>query len=338
MTTTNPHGPDFEKAITITPLGNNRYSAFLQTSFCIGTVPHGGYTSAVLYRLALVHFATAHESLYHGEPATPISMHLSFLRRTAAGPALLRVQDSKLGKRTSSVHVELLQSKDPHKSTAASGEDGMEVKVAGYITVSPASAEVGVSSKTAWELYPKPAEGGLAGGKVDLQRLAGSGEDGAWKKLEPAFSEFRKATTQVELFGVDRAARKNGIVDQWARLQPEGSVTRWSNEAVVFLADMFPMALDGLDTMADGGSKRDGGFPSAKYWFPTVTLSIDFKKRLPGDGEEWLYSRIVTKEVRDGRTDLDVVILDEKGEIVALSTQVGLVVSASRNIGGRAKM
>ncbi|KAL4911609.1 hypothetical protein BDW74DRAFT_10699 [Aspergillus multicolor] len=337
------HGAKFEEAIRVTPLGRNRYSAFLEKSFCIGTVPHGGYTSAVLYRLALVHFATAHPDLYQSEPATPISMHLTFLRRTSDGPATLRVHDMKLGKRTSSLHVELLQPKDHSQSGKDIREDQMEVKVAGYITVSPASSEVGVSSKTEWEIHPEPVGGSRSDGGVDFERLSQTGRDEAWMRQDPPFADFRKATTQVELFGVDpaRKKRKNGIVDQWARLKPEGNVTRWSNEGVVFLTDMFPMALDGFDTMATGGesgSSTGGAGPTAKYWFPTVSLSIDFKKRLPKAGEEWLYSRVVTKEVRNGRTDLDVTILDARGEIVALSTQIGLVVSASRNIGKRARL
>ncbi|KAL4933622.1 thioesterase family protein [Aspergillus undulatus] len=336
------HGAKFEEAVRVTPLGPNRYSAFLQNDFCIGTVPHGGYTSAILYRLALVHFATAHADLYNREPATPISMHLTFLRRTAAGPATLRVTDMKLGKRTSSIHVELLQRKDASPSQSQSSqahgdEKDMEVKVGGYITVSPESAEVGVSSKTEWELHPEPVSGSGAGGVVNLHRLGEIGRDLAWAKFDAPFSEFRKASTQVELYGIDplKRKRKNGIVDQWARLRPSGQVTRWSNEGVVFLTDMFPMALDGFDTMASGAEDGNGGGPTAQYWFPTVTLSIDLKKRLPRAGEEWLYSRVVTREVRDGRTDLDVTILDEKGEVVALSTQIGLVVSASRNIGKR---
>ncbi|KAL4811543.1 thioesterase-like superfamily-domain-containing protein [Aspergillus unguis] len=343
------HGAKFEQAVTVTPLGANRYSAFLQNAFCIGTVPHGGYTSAVLYRLALVHFASAHPSLYKGEPATPISMHLTFLRRTAEGPVRLRVTDTKLGRRTSSVHVELLQAKDQAptqdkaqaQAQAQEDEANMEVKVAGYITVSPASAEEGVSSNTEWELHPAPAPGSQSDGGVDLARLGREQADGTWVIQDAPFKEFRKATTQVELFGPDpaKAKRKNGIVDQWARLKPEGELTRWSNEGVVFLTDMFPMALDGFDSMAAGAEEASGrSGPTAQYWFPTVTLNIDLKKRLPEAGEEWLYSRVVTKEVRDGRTDLDVTILDQKGEVVALSTQVGLVVSASRNIGKRARL
>ncbi|KAJ5092134.1 hypothetical protein NUU61_007004 [Penicillium alfredii] len=333
--------PAFEDAIRVTPQGPGKYNAHLRPEWCIGTVPHGGYTTAVFYRLALTHFAHAHPTHYNS-PATPISLQLSFLRRTAAGPATLEVEDAKLGARTSTIHVKLLQTSEKKPSE-------LEVKVTGYITVSPASAEVGISAPTGWRPQPAVPRGSLADGGVDLAALARTGHDGAWTKRDPPYPEFRRAATQLELYGLGKGPvqqqqkkqqSRTMAVDQWARFRPGGDASgRWTDAAVVYLLDMFPMALDGLDTMSATAEARDRGTSvsdhKAKFWYPTVTLNVDLKKRLPAAGVEWLYSRVVTKAVRDGRTDLDVTVLDEKGEIVALSTQVGLVVSASRNLGSR---
>lgn len=314
----------FDSAITVTPVDTHRYTAMLDDAWCIGTVPHGGYSTAVLHRLATTHFAHTHPGQYPSEPATPISMQLVFLRRTGAGPAVLTVQDTKLGARTSTIHVTLSQASEKKK-----GE--LEDKIAGYVTVSPASAEVGITAPTAWSLHPPPPAGSGAGGAVDLEKLGASGRDGAWTRLEPPFSEFRRAAQQTEIFGPDPVTNGPRVVDQWARFRPGGSADgRWTDEAVVYLADMFPMALDGFDTMGEGAGEQ-----GAKFWYPTVTLNVDVKKRLPTPGPRWLYSRVQTRAVRDGRTDLDVVVLDEEGDVVLLSTQVGLVVSASRNIGKR---
>ncbi|KAJ5166618.1 uncharacterized protein N7482_005399 [Penicillium canariense] len=327
----------FEDAIRITPQGNNKYSAHLRSEWCIGTVPHGGYTAAVFYNLAQIHFAHAHTKQYDA-PASPISIQLSFLRRTATGPATLEVEDVKIGARTSTIHVKLLQPSEKQP-------DQLQVNVAGYITVSPPTAEVGISAATGWTLHPTPAPGSLAGGKVDLPALGRTGNDGAWTKLNPPFPEFRRAAAQLELYGpgTGKSQRQHTgtmAVDQWARFRPGGDQSgRWTDAAVAYLVDMFPMALDGLDTMSATAVAKAKGEPvseqMAKFWYPTVTLNIDMKKRLPAGGVEWLYSRIVTKVVRDGRTDLDVTVLDENGEVIALSTQVGLVVSASRNVGSR---
>lgn len=257
-------------------------------------------------------------------------MQLAFLRRTAAAPATLTVQDTKIGARTSTIHVALSQAREKKGSSSGESEDGLETKITGYITVSPPTAEVGISSPTAWSLHPPAPEGSGPGGRVNLSNLGRTGRDGKWVLLEPPFPQFRRATQQVELFGPDTAPKGPRVVDQWARFRPGGDKNaRWTNEAVAYLTDMFPMALDGFDTMSDSEAGQ------AKYWYPTVTMNIDFKKRLPAQGPEWLYSRVQTKVVRDGRTDLDVVVLDEQGDVVALSTQVGLVVSASRNVGKR---
>jgi hypothetical protein len=129
-------------------------------------------------------------------------------------------------------------------------------------------------------------------------------------------------------------------IDQWARFRPNGDVNgRWTDATIPYLIDMFPMALDGFDTVSANAAAKAKGEKvaelKAKFWYPTVTLNVDMKKHLPAEGVEWLYSRIVTKVVRDGRTDLDVTVLDQNGEVIALSTQVGLVVSAARNVGSR---
>ncbi|KAJ5242459.1 uncharacterized protein N7469_000786 [Penicillium citrinum] len=349
----------FEEAIRVTPEGNNKYSATLRPEWCIGAgisrlipanfqahpwliiliVPHGGYTTSVLYRLALVHFAHAHPNKY-STPASPISLQLSFLRRTLAGPATMEVEDVKLGARTSTIHIKLLQpsEKKPNES---------EIKVAGYITVSPPDAEIGITASTGWKPHPTPPIGSGPGGEINFSALASKGSDGRWIKLEPPFPEFRRAAAQLELYGPgkgDEQQKETGsmAIDQWARFRPNGDVNgRWTDAAIPYLIDMFPMALDGFDTVSANATAKEQGKggasegDKAKFWYPTVTLNVDMKKHLPVEGVEWLYSRIVTKVVRDGRTDLDVTVLDQNGDVIALSTQVGLVVSASRNLGTR---
>ncbi|PYI29141.1 hypothetical protein BP00DRAFT_427841 [Aspergillus indologenus CBS 114.80] len=332
-----PHGTAFEAAIQVNPINSHQYSAHLRQDWCIGAVPHGGYTSAILYRLALTHFAHTHPLQYRG-PATPIAMQLTFLRRTAVGPALLNVQDVKLGSRTSTLHVTLTQPKQSGRGVGSEGavQAEQELKVAGYITVSPAHAEVGLTAPTGWTPLPMPARGSRPDGGVDLVALGGSGRDGEWERIKLPFPEFRRATQHVDLYG-PRQPRTMAAVDQWARFRPEGDQTaRWSNEALVYLTDTFPLALSGLDQRA--ATAEGGGEAGGRHWYPTVVLNIDFKKRLPATGEAWLYSRVQTVSVRDGRTDLGVTVMDAAGQVVAVATQVGLVVSASRNLGRQPKL
>lgn len=70
-------------------------------------------------------------------------------------------------------------------------------------------------------------------------------------------------------------------------------------------------------------------------WYPTLMLNLEIKKALPPTGAEWLFVRMRARQIRNGRMDLQVTILDEAGELVALSSHVAMVLSAARNTGGR---
>jgi len=59
---------------------------------------------------------------------------------------------------------------------------------------------------------------------------------------------------------------------------------------------------------------------------------LDVKKLLPQGGVRFLSTRLQTKVIREGRYDLEVVVWDEMGEVVALSHHVCFVVSAERNL------
>jgi len=73
----------------------------------------------------------------------------------------------------------------------------------------------------------------------------------------------------------------------------------------------------------------------AKFWYPTLLLNLDIKKALPEEGVEWLFVRVASKRIQNGRLDLEAVILDQEGEIVALSHHVCLVLGAERNFAER---
>ena len=89
------------------------------------------------------------------------------------------------------------------------------------------------------------------------------------------------------------------------------------------------------DTNPYDVESKDGSAKPARFWYPTVLLNMDFKKPLPEEGVEWLFVRVETKRIRNGRMDLEVVILDESGDIVALSQHVALAVGFERNVSAR---
>ena len=80
---------------------------------------------------------------------------------------------------------------------------------------------------------------------------------------------------------------------------------------------------------------KESGFQ--QMWYPTLLLNLDVKKALPAEGVKWLFSRVQAKQIKNGRYDLEVILMDAEGDLVALSHHVVFAVSAERNTAGRKK-
>lgn len=279
--------------------------------------------TAVFLQVVKKHFSTTLSK--QNQPHT-LALHLDFLRRTQTGQATFTVRDVKLGRQTSVVHVTLRQ-------------DGRE-EVVGYITQSDLAREAGFSADTAWRLTgpdaPPPP--------VDLEAMVREGGKGDvnWVELpEWPLSGFRKATKNVRTFHPRGGQRALNTYDLWMALRDPKEA--WTNESVGFMADTFPQMLERLTLKnkdvyhPDVPQKEAERLMKAKppMWYPTLLLNLDFKKALPEGGEKLLFMRCQTKQIRNGRYDLEVVIMDSKGELVALSHHVVFAVSAARNTAKR---
>ncbi len=283
----------------------------------MSTVPHGGYVTAVFLQVASTHFSTTLSS--QSQPNT-IGLHLDFLRRTQSGPALFTVSDIKLGRQTSIVRITLSQ-------------DGREEAIAS-VTQSNLATESGVSFTTKWALHPPPLH-------VDLKKLE-EDKDENWARAraeEMPFPEFRKASQKTQFHYPRHGQIGTAISDQWIRLS---TGEKWTNTTLGYVADIFSMPVEShlrktspSDPKSKSGEKSQGEAPPAKFWYPTVLLNLDVKKALPEEGVEWLFSRTTTKQIKNGRMDLDIVVLDEEGDIVCLSHHIALAVSSERNVAKR---
>lgn len=282
-------------------------------------MPHGGLVASCFLQVAATHFQTTLAA--QNQPHT-IALHLDFLRRTSAGPATFTVRDVKLGRQTSTIHVALSQD----GGTLSRPRDE---EVVGYITHSNISAEKGLSLTTPFELQPRPAP-------VDLGALRRSA-DVCWARRDNLpFAAFRKASQKVT-FHFPRVTQVRGIVDEWLCF---ASGERFTNASLGYVADMFPSPVETIvgDTNPYDFSQEENRVEFERRiqrWYPTLVFNLDIKKRLPEDGVDWLFVRVTSKKIKNGRLDLEIVILDDSGDVVALSHHVNLVLGADRNIAKR---
>lgn len=273
--------------------------------------------TSVFLRVAEAHFKSTLAG--QNQPHT-MTLHLDFLRRTQAGPALFTVEDKKLGRQTSVIHVTLSQES--------------REEVVGYITNSNMHTEEGVSFSTEYALRPSPPPVKLA--------LLAQDRDAEWAAAgSMPFAGFRQATKKTQFYYPRRGQEHPRTADEWIRFR---NGERWTNATLGYVADMWLMPIESFIAResaggAGGAGAIEGGQAvkkrTANFWYPTVSLNLDIKKPLPEDGVEWLFSRVETKQIKNGRMDLEVVIFDATGDIVALSQHVALAVSVQRNLAER---
>lgn len=286
-------------------------------------VPHGGYVTSCFMQVAATHFSRTLSK--QNQPHT-IALHLQFSRRTEVGPATFHVRDVKLGRLTSTIHISLFQ-------------NGRE-EVLGYFIHANIPLESGPSFETKWTLDPPTAPASIPA------LVAGSDPNWAEQQAMP-FAEFRKASNNVRFFFPRHGQPHRGsIADEWIALK---GGEKFTNVSLGMVVDMFPQmieafreeadpySIDGGDTKAavdnaESGLRKKG---MAKFWYPTLLLNVDVKKALPEEGVDWLFVRTRNKLIKNGRFDLEVVVLDELGDIVALSHHVCMVLPAERNLAKR---
>jgi hypothetical protein len=221
------------------------------------------------------------------------------------GAALVTIKDVKLGRQASVVHVALTQ--------------GDREEVVGYVTQTDVSKESGPSFDTNFQLRP-PIK------SADFEKLA-KNEDPNWTLIKKQHvDDFRPAVKRLEMYIPAAGYAQPNIVDEWVRFS---SGERFTTASLGFVVDMFPLVVENYYKK----NANDGGL--VRFWYPTLLINLDVKKALPEEGVEWLFVRAQALQIKNGRMDYNIVVLDQQGEVVALSNHVNYIVDVSRNTAKR---
>lgn len=183
---------------------------------------------------------------------------------------------------------------------------------------------------TGWELVPPPPP-------VDLQKVR-DGTDTAWgpeasriQLKHLSASGFVRAVEKVFQSYYPRVPGRKGLEDAWVCFT---SGERFTNASLPLVADAKPYVVEAWRPVDE--EAQDAPFSRKDiFWYPTLAMNLDIKKSLPTEGVEWLFLRTMARKIHNGRLDLQVMILDEDGDLVALASHVNMVLSASRNLAKR---
>jgi len=252
--------------------------------------------------------------------------HFEFLGRTEVGPAVINVEVVKPGRNLSTVHVTLYQDGLLPNAPWVTLGSSRKLLVA-YMTMADVRAERGLSLDTGFSLQPQPPS------RPDFVELV-AGQESHWEEYNlikgnpvgqlPSLQNLR-------YYAPRQGQPSKSITDLWIRLTAGGKFT---NSSLGYVIDCLPYPVEAYRPTEEGQE----GAPFAIdrfFWYPTLVMNLDLKKALPEDGVEWLQLRIQSKQIRNGRFDLEVLVMDAEGDLVALGHHVNMIVGLERNMAGR---
>lgn len=278
-----------------------------------------------------------------------LTAHFEYPSRTAVGPAIVVIEDVKLGPTLSILHLTLWQgeflAQAPWIKPSASRRT-----VLAYTTHTNLRTFSGITLPTSYgvspavRLVPPPAikavETQGADEHWEESKLPMSKSSGLWRSLRNWRFYMPRGEPLIP-----------GFLDIWIRTTSGERITQGM---LPYVVDSFPWNMHAFlvapelrqqfETPQDqaGGAggkkkKRDTARDEqrAGLWFPTVLMNVEVKKALPPEGVDWLAVRVTIKQIKEGRFDLDVLVRDVEGEIVALSHHVAMILSIERNTAKR---
>ncbi|SPQ25001.1 9ad02c6d-722b-4c86-8ea3-fe380191b6f1 [Thermothielavioides terrestris] len=317
----------FSEATRVERLDSHAYRVNLVDSF----FPNGGYVASCILRAAGMHLAQAGQK-------DVLNAHFQFLNRTETGPAVIVIEDVKIGRQLSTLHATLYQRALLPQAPWITPGGPTRKEVAVYLTMTDLSKEQGISLPTSFSLQHPVA----APPRPDFAALR-QDRDAHWWRLRQRGStpaSYTRNRQNLAYYEPRGGQRTKTVIDKWVRL---ASGEKFTAASLAYVADCWPYMVEvWRPSRAEAEEKRRRGesvpfAPNALFWYPTVVLNLEVKKALPADGVEWLQLRIQSKQIKDGRFDLEVLVLDEHGDLVALSNHVNLILDSERNLAERSR-
>ena len=148
---------------------------------------------------------------------------------------------------------------------------------------------------------------------------------------------YLKAATHIRWFTPVNGAQQPSIVNLW--LTPVSHDDSFTNEMLASIADQWTPVLENYRSDSPFTTERlarateadditvgtDPNTPPFKYL--TASMSLEVKKVLPPEGVRWLFLRAQTRKIEKGRFDAEMLIFNEKLDLMAISHQVCLIVT-----------
>lgn len=209
----------------------------------------------------------------------------------------------------------------------------------GYNSIVEAAANHGVTFDTKYALQP-PAI------KTDLTKLA-QNSDPNWINYHLPYNETSQGLplSHWNIYFMTSGPVLPRLHDLWFSLSTPNA--RITTLMLPIIADSYLRMVDNF--IAEGsdfsysscvkraqrsvnGSVRQEDLDSATMasWTATQSLNLEIVRQLPAEGVKWIFLRAEGKVIRNGRLVAELMMLDEKGETVAMGQGTDVIVPAQK--------
>ncbi|KAF5024506.1 hypothetical protein F66182_3446 [Fusarium sp. NRRL 66182] len=315
----------FKQQANVKQIGSHSYTSSHHRDWTIGPTLHGGSVAAILYLVAETHFQTTLEKYRQPDVLT---LHVEFLRYCTPKDSTIIVTDLKRGATTCNIQLRLVQ------------DD--QTKVMAFASSTNFSQSLGPGAQTDWAFHPPPKPA------PSFAKVLAREPDENWIPVflhGQIFPLPRHWTYLIPRGGFPVA----GVYEAWSTLNHG----RMDAATMALMVDMIPSLSDtllGNDGLWDAHkiSRTAEAFAEehpgqvcnltnsaaeaarASVINNTVCLEVEFKKRVPREGIQWVFTRAEAKQLAGGRMDLDVTLCDEDMDLVCHTRQVILVLDAQK--------
>ncbi|KAL2846462.1 thioesterase-like superfamily-domain-containing protein [Aspergillus pseudoustus] len=302
----------FDDAIKIAPVDGvaGLYKAFGPRDWSLphdnGLSLHGGYLCSLLISGSR-EYARATGLVELNQP-DPLSMHVQFLDLAPQGPLHVRFTTLKSGSRSSVVQGEVCTA----QSTTAGSDPRKKTYTLAICTMGNLNDKSGISLEL-------PPHGPLPSRETDCVR---------WTDAFAFFTSPPTAACRVY-------TPKGGPTPLWSPAVGQNRRDQWGK-----LDNGENFRLEHLGLLADIVAvipinyQREGMKSLIKFNVPSVSLTFDFVQD-PAGQKEWILNRATMNRLQNGRFDMDLLMIDEEGRLVAAIKHQSLMFERKRHLGGQ---
>ncbi|KAJ4253881.1 hypothetical protein NW762_010279 [Fusarium torreyae] len=312
--------------------GPSSYSISPPHGWTIGPALNGGCVAAVIHAVAVKHFTTALAK--YNQPDV-LTLHIEYLRYCTTETLEVNIIELKRGSSHCTVQLQVSQKG--------------QLKAVGLATSTNFTQSLGPSYDTQWTLNPPSTS------TPNFRKVEANEPDTKWVPGLTKGEIFPMGCRILSLY--ERGGMQtDGVVDAWLSFPGEPM----NATHIALMCDFMPSMADtllrngemydgrnNLRKMEEWADKNPGVVcemgnslskaANAEFSENTISLDIEFKKRLPEDGLRWIFSRVETKKLQGGRMDMDITICDEEMDLICSAKQVVLVLDAKKRYNQGAK-